>query len=227
MPESDTEPELPFKFTGGFGMSTKNIGLVLSCQGLMQMVAQLIIFPAVTKRVGPLGTFRIAIFAYPLLYLIVPYISLAPHHLRIPAIAFVLLWKVMGQAFSYPSNNLMLVDHAPSPRVLGTLNGIASSAASLARAFGPTLAGSLQAAGLSIGYSGIAWWTCSVIAVGGVVVSLYQRHVPKVEPQTPVTEIIADEETGLAAPILSAFIDRNSEDGNGETQRLTVSTVRL
>jgi MFS family permease len=213
MPESTTPPELPFKFTGGFDLSTKDIGFILSCQGLLQMFAQLIVFPMVTKRLGPLWTFRLAVFGYPILYLLVPYLPLVPHQFRLPAIGFVLVWKVTNQAFSYPSNSLMLVDAAPSPRVLGTLNGISSAAASLARAFGPTLAGVIQAAGLSIGYLGFPWWGCSLVAICGAFLSLHQRHVPRKEIPAPVSEIISDEESGLAGPILAAFLETDSTDG--------------
>jgi hypothetical protein len=221
MPESNTPPQLPFKFTGGFALSTKDIGLILSAQGALQMIAQLLVFPAVTKKIGPLWTFRIAVFGYPILYLLVPYLSLVPHALRIPAVSFVLLWKVTNQAFSYPSNSLMLVDHAPSPRVLGTLNGISMAAASFSRAFGPTLGGSLQAIGLSIGVSGLAWWACSFVSVFGVVISLYQRHVVKKIVSGEVSQVataqipIQDEESGFA-PVLASFLSESTDSENGE-----------
>jgi H+/Cl- antiporter ClcA len=65
----------------------------------------------------------------------------------------------------------MLANSAPSKRVLGTLNGFAMSAACAARAFGPPIAGVIHAAGLRIGYSGLSWWSCAVVAVVGVYLS--------------------------------------------------------
>ncbi|KAF2403835.1 MFS general substrate transporter [Trichodelitschia bisporula] len=171
MPESTTRPELPFKFVGGFALSTTTIGIILSCQGVLQMLAQIFLFEAVSARLGSLMTFRIVAFGYPLLYFCVPYLALLPTTLRGLGIFLVLVCKVTGQALSYPSLNIMLAN-ATDKRVLGTVMGVSSSAASLARALGPMLAGLIQAEGLKIGYSGFSWWWCSIVSVVGVVVSL-------------------------------------------------------
>jgi hypothetical protein len=176
MPKSHTTPQLPFKFVGGFELSTKRIGLIMSVQGALQMVAQIFVFPYINRRFGSLWTFRMAICGYPILYFLVPYLSLVRESLRYPAIFVLLVWKVTAQALSYPSNNIMLVNQSPSKKVLGTLNGIAASAASLARTAGPTLAGAVQAAGLKLGYSGISWWSCAVVAIVGVGVGLVQQE---------------------------------------------------
>src|SRR6201996_3152954 len=178
-------PVLPFKFVGGFGLSTKSIGLILSCQGFLQMIAQIFVFPFINERLGSLTTFRMAIMGYPFLYIFLPYLALAPHALRFPCILLVLVWKVTAQSFSYPSQSIMLANSAPSKRVLGTLNGFAMSAASLARAFGPTVAGLIHAVGLQSGYSIFSWWSCALVAVIGAVVSLLmaedERQTIKVE----------------------------------------------
>jgi hypothetical protein len=56
--------------------------------------------------------------------------------------------------------------------MLGTINGVAASTASLSRAFGPTVSGFLFSAGLRLGYSGLAWWCSAVIALAGAFISL-------------------------------------------------------
>ncbi|KAI7557701.1 hypothetical protein KC343_g23110 [Hortaea werneckii] len=89
-----------------------------------------------------------------------------------PAIWAVIVWKVTAQAFAFPSTNIMLANSAPSTKVLGTLNGVASSAASGCRAFGPTVSGILQSAGLSIGTLGLPWWTNALVAGCGAFISL-------------------------------------------------------
>lgn len=164
MPEADTPPSLPFKFTGGFALSTKAIGGILAAQGFIQMIATMIVFPIVNRKLGPLGTYRLVIVSYPLLYCAVPYLTLVPAAWRMPAVWAVIVWKVTAQAFAFPSTSIMLANAAPSTKVLGTLNGVAASAASGARAFGPTVSGILQSAGLSIGVLGLPWWTNAVIA---------------------------------------------------------------
>lgn len=183
MPESDSPPSMPFKFTGGFALPTKSIGFILSIQGFIQMFMTIFVFPMVNRRLGSLKTFRIVILAYPFLYLLVPYLTLVPVSLRMPCIYLILIWKVTAQALSYPSSAIMLANSTPSKRVLGTLNGVAASAASLCRAFGPTVSGLLQSFGLSIGYLGVPWWASAAVAVAGAILSLCmveenRRHRP-------------------------------------------------
>ncbi|KAK5133576.1 hypothetical protein LTR08_007615 [Meristemomyces frigidus] len=173
MPESDTPPSLPFMFVGGFALPTKFIGGILAAQGLIQMVATMVLFPIVSRRLGILATYRMVVLSYPLLYLVVPYITLVPTTLRMPAVCLVIVWKVTAQAFAFPSTMIMLANSAPSTKVLGTLNGVASSAASGCRAFGPTVSGVLQSAGLSIGMLGLPWWMNALVAGLGSVLCLY------------------------------------------------------
>jgi hypothetical protein len=157
LPESHEMPHLPFQFSGGFALPTKIIGFILSAQGFIQMFATLFVFPYVNRKIGSLATFRLVIISYPLLYLLVPYLTLVPASLRMPSIYFVLVWKVTAQALSYPSLAIMLANASPSRKVLGTLNGVAASSASLCRAFGPTLSGLVQSLGLSVGVMGLPW----------------------------------------------------------------------
>jgi hypothetical protein len=207
--ESDVKPVLPFKFVGGFGMEMKQVGLILSLQGFLQMITQIFVFPVVNERLGSLTTFRIAIIGYPILYLFLPYIVLAHDSLRYASIFVVLVWKVTAQSFSYPAQSIMLANSAPSKRVLGTLNGFAMSAASLARAFGPTVAGLIHSSGIKIGYSGLSWWSCAAVALLGAIVSLFMTDVRCGARPDPVLHDVRDEEEGLIEPLLGL---RFSED---------------
>jgi MFS family permease len=207
--DSNVSPIYPFKFDGGFGLSAKTIGFILSFQGVLQMIAQIIIFPIVSDRLGPLTTFRIAIFGYPLLYLLIPYIALVPQSLRYLCISVVLLWKVTAQSFSFPSQSIMLANSAPSKRVLGTLNGLAMSSASLARAFGPTFIGYIHAVGRQSGYSIFSWWSCALVAMIGVMVSLQMSVPDRQTAKNEASEEDCDEERGEAQPLL---IPRLSDD---------------
>ncbi|KAK0774627.1 hypothetical protein LTR75_016814 [Friedmanniomyces endolithicus] len=173
MPVSDTPPSLPFKFLGGFALETKYIGAILAAQGFIQMVATMVVFPIVSRKLGSLRTYRMVVISYPILYLAVPYLTLVPLRWRMPAVWAVIVWKVTAHAFAFPSTNIMLANAAPSTKVLGTLNGVASSAASGMRAFGPTVSGLLQSAGLSIGVLGLPWWMNALIASTGAVLSLF------------------------------------------------------
>lgn len=173
LPESEAPVSLPFHFIGGFGFPTKYIGAILSAQGLIQVVAMLFAFPPLTRCLGSLTLFRITVITYPFLYLVTPYVTLAPGWFRMPCVYLILVWKVCAQAFTMPSALIMLANNTPSPKVSGTLNGAMAAAASLCRTFGPTFSGLLQAAGLSLGTLGLPWWVNASVAVLGAILSLF------------------------------------------------------
>jgi hypothetical protein len=202
MPKSDEPAHLPFQFTGGFALSTKTIGGILSIQGIIQMIATIIIFPIVNRKIGSLWTYRSVIMSYPLLYFLVPYLSLAPDSLKLPLVYLALVWKVTAQAFAFPSSSIMLANAAPSSKVLGSLNGAAASAASACRAFGPTFSGLLQSAGLSMGMLGLPWWVNVCVACAGAIISLCmveeKRRTFESEKDTPEPLPTASDVAGAA-----------------------------
>lgn len=164
--------KLPFKFVSGYGLTTKEIGVVLSVQGVYSMVATVFIFPLVVRKVGALGLFRIITLSYPLLYITTPYMVLLPESVRMAGVYALIIWKCTCATMAYPSNAILLTNSAPSLLMLGTINGVAASTASLSRAFGPTISGILFSAGLRLGYSGLAWWCSALITVAGAIISL-------------------------------------------------------
>ena len=176
-PVSHEPITLPFRFTGGFGLTTKAIGFMLSVQGVYSMIAQLFIFPWVANRFGTLKTFRFVIMAWPVLYAIVPYVVLLPQAFQKTGIYLCLLSKITFHVLAFPSNAILLTNSAPSAMVLGIINGVAASTASLARAFGPTVTGMLHAWGLEIGSTGLAWWVSGLVCMLGAVESMWVEEV--------------------------------------------------
>jgi hypothetical protein len=166
-PESQDKIELPFKFNGGFHFTIQQIGALLAVQGVLQMFSQVVLFPWVSRKLGSIRTFWVTISLYPFLYVIAPYLALLPKNLRISGIIMLLVWKVIAQSLSYPSLAIMLANASPSIKVLGTLNGAAASSASMCRGFGPTVSGAMDTFGTRLGISGLAWWTCAIIAAIG------------------------------------------------------------
>lgn len=214
LPESDEPPASLLKFTGGFALSTKTIGFILSSQGILQMIAQLLVFPAVTRRLGSLRTFRTVVFLYPIYYCLVPYLALLPEFLRYPGIYLVLIFKVTAQSLSFPSMQIMIANAAPSKRVLGTINGFAASSASLARAIGPTLAGIVQSWGLSMGYSGLSWWSCAAVAIVGAGFSLWMEEKKRGSHPGPVSRPSHEEDELVVQPLLATRDDSDSSVGD-------------
>ncbi|KAL8802611.1 MAG: hypothetical protein Q9182_003702 [Xanthomendoza sp. 2 TL-2023] len=212
--------ELPFRFTGGFGMSSKDEGVLMVAQGFYAMFAQAILFPYLAKRFGCLKVFRMAVIAWPMLNLLVPYTVLLPQPYRILGICFCLLWRTTGQALTYPPNNIMLTNSAPSKLVLGAINGVAGSTASLCRAFGPTITGFVYSKGLAIGVSGLGWWVTGLVCILGAGESLLMEE-PKANPSIPsiIDEEAIDDHTMINPLSIDAAIvaatsakDRGSED---------------
>lgn len=163
--------ELPFRFTDGFGLETKTIGFIMSVQGGYSLLSNYLIVPPVTRRLGSLRLFRLLAFSYFSLYLVTPYLVLLPDAMRMPAIYLLVIWKCTFSTMAYPSNAILLANSAPSKDVLGTINGIAASTASLCRALGPTLSGLLYSLGLQTGYSGLAWWFSGLVTIVGAYLS--------------------------------------------------------
>ena len=195
---SDVPPSLPFKFLGGFALSSKTIGLILSVQGFYSMIAQLFLFPVVVKKFGSLTTFRFVVISWPLLYFIVPYLVLLPPRFQMGGIFFCQFWRVTAQVLSYPSSAILLTNSAPSMLVLGMINGVAASTASLSRAFGPTVTGIIHAWGLKMGYNGLAWWASGLVCIVGAIESMWMREgIGRMD-----TIDVMDEET---MPVETAF----------------------
>lgn len=172
-PVSHQQPSLPFMFTGGFALSSKKIGLMLSFQGVYSMLAQLVLFPFVVRRFGTLNTFRFVVISWPMLYFVTPYLVLLPVRLQMTGVYVCLLWRITSQILAFPSNAILLTNSAPSMLVLGVINGIAASTASISRAFGPTVSGFVHSWGLKMGCAGLVWWAAGLICILGAVESLW------------------------------------------------------
>lgn len=200
---SNTTPSMPFKFTGGFGMSTKSIGLMLAVQGVYSMIAQLWFFPAIVKKLGTLRAFRMVMLVWPLLYLAVPYVVLLPQRLRSTGVYATMLIKITFHVIAFPSNAILLANAAPSKAVLGTINGVAASTACLCRAFGPTVSGSIHSAGLRLGYNGFAWWAAGIICAIGALEAYCIKDTEASHDHPTDTE----EEQAVCEPLITATVE--------------------
>ncbi len=210
-PESNKPAVLPFMFVGGFALPTKTIGLIMSFQGAYSMIAQLFLFPMVVRHFGSLAVFRTITIAWPLLYVLVPYLVLLPRQLRMTGLAVCLLVKVTSQVLAYPSNAILLTNSAPSMLVLGAINGVAASTASLSRAFGPTLSGLIHSVGLRWGCSGLAWWSSALVCVIGAIECLWmQEGRGRMDHDEPIDEEADPDVEGIPVPSISPINEEQS-----------------
>ena len=166
-------------FTGGLGLQSPSIGIWLSCFGLCGIFLQLFIYPRMQARIGTLGCLRVALFIFPLAYLLAPYLSLLPHEgaARWAGIAVVLCAQVMARTIAIPSTVILLTESTPSKTVLGTVHGAGNMLSSLARAIGSAAGGLAFAVGMEKGMVGLVWWCyLLVVAVAALLWSFTMRH---------------------------------------------------
>lgn len=222
---SEERPErqqvLPFKINGGFGLSIKTIGFMMAVQGIYSMIAQLWLFPFIVRRVGTLTAFRMVMVIWPFLYLAVPYLVLLPEQLQTTGIYIALLTKITFHVIAFPSNAILLTNAVPSKSVLGTVNGVAASAACLARAFGPTVTGAIHSAGLKVGCNGLAWWAGGIVCAIGAIESFWMEEISDGRPAHPSEE----NEQALCEPLLHATAVEATEEAGPHQRRDSLASM--
>lgn len=172
-PVSDQPADLPFRFSGGFAMSTKKIGVFMTVQAIYSLPAQIFLFPYLVGRLGTLVAFRGVLLLWPLLYFAVPYLVLMPKWLQEPGIYACLLIKITLQVVAFPAVTILLTNAASSTLVLGSINGVAASIACMSRAFGPVVTGLLHTWGLKMDCNGVGWWAGGLICAAGAAQSFW------------------------------------------------------
>ncbi|KAI9672341.1 MAG: hypothetical protein M1817_003363 [Caeruleum heppii] len=165
-----TDVHLPFRFAGGFGLDSQRIGLFFALYGIFGMLVQFLIFPYVARRFGVLRCFKACALVYPVIYVLTPFTVLI-ESTRVQQIAMFILMamKCVAVVFSFPCSTILLTNSAVSLRILGTLNGVATSISALGRAAGPAIGGTTFSLGVQWGYVIFPWWTLAVLAAIGAV----------------------------------------------------------
>ena len=226
-PKSDDSVALPFKFTGGLGLQTKTIGFMLAVQGVYSMIAQLWLFPFVVRNFGTLRTFRFVLLVWPPLYLVVPYLVLLPAKLQMAAAYVSLISKITFHVMAFPATAILLANAAPSSKVLGSINGVAASTASLSRALGPTVTGFLHSKGLESGYSVLSWWACGIVCVIGAIESFWMEESdPKEKNNTTDEKSEQHESTPTKSEFQSSFSSAGQKQAVPEEERRLLSSTR-
>jgi hypothetical protein len=159
-PPTDHSTASLFHFNGGLGLKSPSIGLWLALLGICGIMLQLFIYPRLQARIGTLGNFRVALYMFPVTYLIAPYLSfLAPKGFGNWFCIILVAWsQVMARTLAIPSTVILLTNAAPAKHVLGTVHGAGNMATSLARAVGPAVGGWVYAWGIDHDMIGAVWW---------------------------------------------------------------------
>ncbi|KAF9890322.1 hypothetical protein FE257_005988 [Aspergillus nanangensis] len=174
---------LPFIFTGGLGMLPQSVGFATAILGVIGMLLQFTIYPAINGRLGTAKSYQYFLTLFPLAYAFAPYIALAPSSTPPPgqanggwvwfSIVVVLFLQVTARTFTLPTSIILLNNCSPHPSVLGTIHGIGQSVSSAFRTIGPIFSGSWYGYGLEMGTVGFAWWLIALVSVFGCVAAIF------------------------------------------------------
>lgn len=177
------QQKLPFIFTGGLGMLPQSVGFATAILGIIGMLLQFTIYPAINNRLGTAKSYQYFLTLFPLAYAFAPYIALAPSSTPPPgqangswvwfSIIVVLFLQVTARTFTLPTSIILLNNCSPHPSVLGTIHGIGQSVSSAFRTVGPIFSGSWYGYGLEIGMVGFAWWLIALVSVFGCVAAIF------------------------------------------------------
>lgn len=166
----DPEVKLPLRFAGGFGIDSSRIGMWFMIYGIYGMLVQFLIFPPMVRRYGVLNCLKLCSVIFPAVYVATPFTALLPtHSSREGANLVLMLFKGFCAIFSFPCSTILLTNSAASLKVLGTLNGVATSISALGRAAGPAGSGAAFTIGVDAGYVIVSFWFLAVIAVLGAI----------------------------------------------------------
>ncbi|KAK1238297.1 hypothetical protein MKX07_006443 [Trichoderma sp. CBMAI-0711] len=170
IPRTPENTKFPFYFTGGFGLSSGNIGTLFTIYGVTCGLIQFLIYPPMVNRYGVLNCFKVVSVLTPFVYFITPYTSLLPTPgTRFAAILTVMMLKAFAIIIAFPSTTILLTNSATSLRILGTLNGFATMFSGLGRAAGPASTGWAFSWGVEHGYIVSAYFFLGLVAAIGAV----------------------------------------------------------
>ncbi|KAI9168009.1 Major facilitator superfamily multidrug transporter mfsB [Paramyrothecium foliicola] len=157
---------LPFWFSGGLGLSSKKLALVNTTIGFIGIPMQLFVYPQVNARLGSLMSYRAFLPLSIITYIFIPYLVVLPDNIALiwTCLTALLAIHLFARVFVTPASILLVNESSPSPIMLGTIHGFASSVSSASRIIGPTAGGTLLGWGLSHNIVGLPFWTMGLIA---------------------------------------------------------------
>ena len=153
---------------GGLGLTIKQVGLIMSVNGVIALFVQGAVFPLVAEWLGVWRLFQLVTLLHPVVYFLVPYLALLPQARLFGGIYAVLTLRNFFAILAYPLL-LILLKEACDPKNLGKINGLGASVGAVARCVAPPLSGVLYGIGADVGFTGLAWFAGGLVAAVGAV----------------------------------------------------------
>lgn len=225
--------KLPFKFSGGFGLSSGTIGTIFTVNALVSGFAQFAAFPPLCTRFGPLRCFRYSCILLPFVYALTPYsILIENERLRYAAFMTTFILKGVFSMVTFPCVTIILTNSAPSVKVLGTLNGYATLVSGMGRAVGPALTGAAFSWGVQQGYIITGWFFLAIMAFLGAISTFFLQEGDGIEVPTEVAggeeeleEERYDSESGGPSYSYATTDDEDDDDEFGDYEESLLRDV--
>lgn len=220
LPRSTTEPESLLKFTGGFGISSSRIGTLFTLYGITAGLVQFFVFPPVVRRFGVLRSYKVCSIIIPTVMFATPYTALIKNEILQQGAMFgIMAVKAFVGIFMFPCSTIMLTNSAGSLRLLGTLNGVATSTSAVGRGMGPFMAGAAFTWGLERGYVIVAWWMLGCIAILGAIPIFFLEEMDGFNKTPDDEESDSEDDIVYIDDDAGAIIDGDEAVSDDENQR--------
>ncbi|KAJ3313246.1 hypothetical protein HDV04_002230 [Boothiomyces sp. JEL0838] len=140
----------------GLGFDGTRIGIMFSICGIFILTNQVVIYPAIAKRMSSIRLFQISsliILLFPYMFPMISYFLASNPNLEFlvwPALLTTMATRTIINGFLF-TTVFVVVTISAKPGQLGLVNGLAQGAASFTRTIGPALGGSMWAWSLQNG----------------------------------------------------------------------------
>lgn len=152
---------------GGLGIPIQKVGIILSLNGIIQLVIQALVFPVLADCFGVWRLLLIVTLAHPIAYFIVPFLQLLPDHLLYPGIFACLAVRNLTSILAFPLLLIMIKEATPDKSHLGKINGLAASTGAACRTVASPIAGLLYGLSIELRFTPLAWWGSALVAICG------------------------------------------------------------
>ncbi|KAF2633560.1 MFS general substrate transporter [Macroventuria anomochaeta] len=152
---------------GGLGLSTQQVDLILSINGVIQLAIQAVVFPMLADRFGVWRLLLMVTLAHPIAYIIVPFLQLLPPNLVYPGLFAALSVRNLTSILAFPLLLIMIKESAPDKSHLGKINGLAASTGAACRSVASPIAGLLYGLSIEVRFTPLAWWASALVALVG------------------------------------------------------------
>jgi hypothetical protein len=168
----DARQEPASKLSGGLGLSTQDVGIIMSLNGVIALFVQGIVFPYMASWLGIWRLTVLVTVGHPLAYFVMPFLIEVPQNWVHGGIYAALSLRNFFAILVYPLLLILIKEAAPNAH-LGKINGLAASAGSLARMLASPVAGLLYGVGSRLHFTPVAWWASGLVAAVGAIQILF------------------------------------------------------